>query len=76
MHRFPAQNLFHVPLIMCEHCVAALTDALRTIDKVVRVEADIVARTVRIVSDRYESLLLRTLKEAGFPAEPILQPLG
>jgi copper chaperone len=76
MHRLQAHNLFHIPKMMCERCVASLTSALQAIDGVARVEADLMARTVRVVSRRYESVLLRTLREAGFEAEPILQPLG
>ncbi len=76
MHRFQADNLFHIPKMMCDRCVAALTSALHTFDRVARVEADLMARTVRVVSRHYESAHLRTLREAGFPAEPVLQPLG
>ncbi|HEV2565300.1 MAG TPA: cation transporter [Microvirga sp.] len=76
MHRLQAHNLFHIPKMMCDRCVAALTSALHTVDGVARVEADLMARTVRVVSRHYESALLRTLREAGFPAEPVLQPLG
>ena len=76
MHRFQAHNLFHVPKMMCDHCVAALTSALHAFDGVARVEADLMARTVRVVSRHYESALLGTLREAGYDAEPVLQPLG
>jgi copper chaperone len=76
MHRFRAHNLFHIPKMMCDRCVAAVTSALHALDGVARVEADVKARTVGVVSRRYESALLRTLREAGFHAEPVLQPLG
>lgn len=76
MHRFHAHNLFHVPKMMCDRCVASLTRALHTLDGLARVEADLAARTVRVVSRHYESALLRTLREAGFHAEPVPQPLG
>ncbi len=76
MHRLQAHNLFHIPKMMCDRCVAALTSALHALDEVARVEADLKVRTVRVVSHRYESALLRTLREAGFHAEPVLQPLG
>jgi copper chaperone len=76
MHRYQADNLLHIPKLMCDRCVAALTRALHTLDEVAHVEADLMARTVRVVSRHYESALLRTLREAGFPAEPVLQPLG
>jgi len=76
MHRLQGDNLFHIPKMVCDRCVAALTGALHAFDRVAGVEADPVARTVRVVSRHYESALLRTLREAGFPAEPILRPLG
>jgi copper chaperone len=76
MHRLQADNLFHIPKMMCNRCVAALTRALHAIDGVARVEADLRRRTIRFVSRHYESALLRTLREAGFPAESVLQPLG
>jgi copper chaperone len=76
MHRLQAHNLVHIPKMMCDRCVAALTSALHAIDRVARVEADLTARTVRVVSQHYESALLRTLREAGFHAEPILPHLG
>jgi len=76
MHHYQADNLLHIPKMMCDRCVATLTSALHVIDGTARVEADLVGRTVRVVSRHYQSALLRTLREAGFPAEPMLQPLG
>ncbi|MBL0406687.1 cation transporter [Microvirga aerilata] len=76
MHRLQAHNLIYIPKMMCDRCVAALTSALHAFDEVAPVEADLMARTVRVVSRHYESALMRTLREAGFDAEPILQPLG
>jgi copper chaperone len=76
MYRLQSDNLFHIPKMMCDRCVAALSSILHGFDGAARVEADLKARTVRVVSHRYESALLRTLREAGFPAEPVLQPLG
>jgi copper chaperone len=76
MHSLQAENLFHIPKMMCDRCVAYLTSALHAIDGTARIEADLVDRTIRVVSRHYESALLRTLREAGFHAEPILQPLG
>ncbi|KFG70214.1 cation transporter [Microvirga sp. BSC39] len=76
MHRYQADNLLHIPKMMCDRCVAALTRALQAIDGTARIEADLADRTVRVVSRHYQSALLRTLHEAGFHAEPVLQPLG
>ena len=76
MHHFHADNIFHVPRIMCEVCVAALAAAVWAVDAAAKVEADLETRTVRVASHVYESTLLRILHEAGFRAEPILQPIG
>jgi copper chaperone CopZ len=76
MHRLQVDNLLHIPKMMCDRCVADLASALRAIGGITRIEADLKNRTVRIVSRHYESALLRLLNEAGFPAEPVLRPLG
>jgi copper chaperone len=76
MHRHQGDNLFHVPRMLCDRCVALLTGVLHAVDGTARVEADLKHRNVRVVSRHYESALLRTLRAAGFPAEPVPQPLG
>ena len=76
MHGLQVETFFRVPKLMCERCAAALAGAVRMVDDAARVEADLAARTVRVVSTRSESALITTLREAGFPAEPVLQPLG
>jgi copper chaperone len=76
MPRLQAHNLFHIPKMMCDRCVAVLTSSLHALDGGARVEADVKARTVRVVSHRFESALLRALREAGVHAEPVLRPLG
>ena len=32
MHRLQAHTLFHIPKMMCDRCVAALTSALHALD--------------------------------------------
>jgi copper chaperone CopZ len=68
-------HLFHVPTMMCGDCIAAITQALTDIDRSARVEADLPTRRVQVASGLFESLL-RVLRQAGFPAEPVLDPLG
>ncbi len=68
-------HLFLVPGMMCGDCIAAVTQALQAIDRSVRVEADLSTRRIRVTSSLLESLL-RALHRAGFPAEPVLHPLG
>ncbi|QRM31336.1 heavy-metal-associated domain-containing protein [Microvirga sp. VF16] len=69
-------HLFHVPDLKCGGCLGFVVRALRDIDQTVRITADIPARTLRVISTRFESALLRALREAGYTAEPILLPLG
>jgi copper chaperone len=64
MHRLQAYNLFHIPKMMCDRCVAALTSALHALDGVARVEADLMARTVRVVSRHCEGIVNLTLLRA------------
>ena len=70
------ESLFHFPTLMGECCVAAVAATLRAVDDAVRVEANLPARTVRVLSRHYEATILRALREAGHPAEPVLAPLG
>jgi copper chaperone CopZ len=76
MSRFPIENWFHVPALVCECCVEAIAAALRGLDYAARVEADLTAGTVRVISRYYEMTILKALRDAGYQAEPVLQPLG
>jgi len=69
-------HVFHVPDLKCGGCLGFVVRALRDIDHAVHVKADFPARTLRVISTRFESALLRALREAGYPAEPVLLPLG
>jgi copper chaperone len=69
-------HLFSVPGLTCGGCLGFVVRALQDIDRAVRIEANLSTRTIRVLSSRFESQLLRALREAGYPAEPILLPLG
>jgi len=69
-------HLFHVPSLICGGCLGFVTRAIHDVDRQARIEADLSARTIRVLSSRFESVLLRALREAGYPAESILLPLG
>jgi len=69
-------HLFHVPDLICGGCLGFVVRALQGVDREVRIKANLPARTIQILSSRFESVLLRALREAGYPAEPILLPLG
>ena len=76
MYRSRVNHLFYVPAMMCEWCVSALTDILHTLDHSAHVEADLRVRILSVQTNRCEAALLRILRETGYPAEPILRPLG
>jgi copper chaperone len=67
-------HLFHIPSLTCGGCLGFVIRALQDIDQQVRLEANLMDRTVKIISSRFESVLLRALRQAGFPAEPVLLP--
>jgi len=69
-------HLFHVPDLKCGGCLGFVVRALQDIDYQIRIEANLTGRTIKVFSRRFESALLRTLRSAGYPAEPVLQPLG
>jgi copper chaperone len=69
-------HLFHVPDLKCGGCLGFVIRALRDVDQTVRVTADMSARTLHVMSARFESALLRALRDAGYAADPVLQPWG
>jgi copper chaperone len=69
-------HLFHVPGLTCGGCLGFVTRALHGMDPAARIEADLPARTIRVISARFESALLRALREAGYAADPVLQAWG
>lgn len=68
--------LFHIPGMKCGGCLGAVTRALQAIDSDVRIEADLGRREIRVTSSRFESVLLRALRDAGYPAEPVVEHIG
>lgn len=46
----PATQTFHVSGMSCQHCVRAITEAIRTRDGAASVQVDLPAGTVRVVS--------------------------
>lgn len=70
------ESLLHLPTMMSECCVGAVVAALLAIDDAMRIEADLAARAVRVLSGHHEATLLRALREAGHLVEPVLAPLG
>lgn len=60
---------FSVPDMSCGHCSAAITTALEAQDPTVEIEADIEAREVDVFTSLDDETVLKTLKQAGYPAQ-------
>jgi copper chaperone len=67
---------FHVPGMACGGCVRAVTRALQALDPQARVEADLEARTIKVVSAESEASLLKALSNGGYPAQPVAHPVA
>lgn len=61
---------FTLPDMSCGHCVAAITEALKTADAQARVEIDREARTAEVDSALPREVLAAALSEAGYPPAP------
>ncbi len=68
--------LFHVPGMRCGGCLGAVTRALRAVDTDVQVDANLDRREIRVTSSRFEAALLGALRDAGYPAEPVVEHIG
>ena len=66
-------HIFHIPLMNCGGCLRAVTRAVQAIDPQAQVEADLKARTVKVVSRQSEASLLDALSDGGYPARALSQ---
>jgi copper chaperone len=66
--------VFHIPGMNCGGCLRAVTRAVQALDPQARVEADLEARTVRVISTQSEASLLNALSNGGYPAQPLARP--
>ncbi len=57
---------FKVEHMSCSHCVSAITQAVKALDPMAKVEVDLASKTVRIESDRDRPVLAGALTEAGY----------
>ena len=69
-------RIFHVPDMNCGGCLRAITRAIEALDPQARVEADLEARTIKVVSAESEASLLNALSNGGYPAQPLTQPVA
>ncbi|MBU2891560.1 MULTISPECIES: heavy-metal-associated domain-containing protein [Celeribacter] len=62
-------SVFSVPDMSCDHCKAAITEALEAVDDTVEIDVDMDAREIDVFSDAGDEAILAALKAAGYPAE-------
>jgi copper chaperone len=62
---------FHVPDMSCNHCVAAITQAVQAVDPGARVQADLAAHRVDVETARAApEAVAAAIREAGYTPEP------
>lgn len=61
---------FHLDDMTCGGCVRSVTAAIAALDHTATIEADTVARTVKIETLASEDEVKKTLADAGFPVTP------
>jgi copper chaperone len=61
---------FNLPDMSCGHCVAGITQALKTADAQAGVEIDREAKTAQVDSTLPREALAAALTEAGYPPAP------
>lgn len=66
----PVMQRFNLPDMSCGHCVAAITEALKTADARARVEVNREAKTAEVDSALPREALVAVLTEAGYPPAP------
>ncbi|MBN9670849.1 heavy-metal-associated domain-containing protein [Roseibium aggregatum] len=62
---------FSVPDMSCNHCKAAIDNAVKEIDGAASLEFDLENRTVAIDSTRSTEEIAAVLKEAGYDSKPV-----
>ena len=61
---------FHVPDISCQHCVAAITQAVQAADAAARVQINTDSKEVRVDSERLdEEAIALVIAEAGYTVQ-------
>lgn len=59
---------FEVKDMSCGHCVGVVTQTVKRVDPVAKVEVDLDGKKVRIASMQDRESFAAALKEAGYPA--------
>ncbi len=55
----------------CGHCVARVTQAVKSVDPAARVEIDLASKQLRLESGCELADITEALAEAGYPARPV-----
>lgn len=61
---------FHVDDMTCGGCARSVTAAITALDNTAKIEADTVARTVKVETLASEDEVKKVLADAGFPVSP------
>ena len=62
--------IFHVPDISCQHCVAAITQAVQTADAAAKVQVSTETKEVRVESAKLdEEAAALAIAEAGYTVQ-------
>ncbi|MBW8847431.1 MAG: heavy-metal-associated domain-containing protein [Burkholderiales bacterium] len=61
---------FTLPDMSCGHCVAAITQALKSVDPQAQVSVDASTKTAAVLSALPRQTLAAALIEAGYPPTP------
>lgn len=59
---------FHVPDMSCGGCARSVTAAISSLDAQAEVGADTASRTISVKTTASETVVLKALEEAGYPA--------
>ncbi|SPH18252.1 hypothetical protein DEA8626_01784 [Defluviimonas aquaemixtae] len=62
---------FDVPDMSCGHCRAAIEKAIRSVDPLAKVDCDLNARIVGVLSALDPDGLVMAMREAGYKATPL-----
>jgi copper chaperone len=60
------QHLFTVNGMSCQHCVKAITAAIRALDPDARVQVDLDSRQVQVESEQSRSALAQAIRDEGY----------
>lgn len=70
---------FVINAMSCGHCMAAITAALQRLDPEAKIEIDLAAKSLRVVTMQDRPAVARALSEAGYAPEarsPSREPGG